>query len=137
MKNIIDEIIKKQNTISFEIAKDISITMTNALLSSINLPPIPHDYIDFLKITNGIITNTYNLYGTEIIKKTDLHYINLNELNQNFKNLFKNFNFLVIGETLLNIIIYNNQKYQIIDNFTLQPLQEFNDFISLLTYLEQ
>ena len=137
MENIIADIIKKQNTISFSKAKDVSITMTNALLSSIHIPTIPNDFTNFLKITNGIITNTYNLYGTENIKKSDLNYNSIYEINEKQNNLFKDFKNLIIGETLLNIIIYNNKKYQIIDNFTLQPLQEFNDFITLLTYLEQ
>ena len=132
----ISKIIKRENTILFTKAKDVSITMTNALLSNINLPTIPNDYADFLKITNGIITNTYNLYGTENIKETNFHYINIYEKNQNHKNLFKNFKDLIIGETLLNIIIYDNKKYKIVDNFTLQPLQEFNNFETILTYLE-
>ena len=137
MNNLVDNIIKRKNTISFSAAKDISITMVNAILSNLQLPIIPNEYKDFLKVTNGIITSSYNFYGTEIVKQNDLHYINISDINNNFKKLFNNFKSLVIGETLLNIIIYNGKKYQIINNFTLQPLQEFNDFITLLTYLEQ
>ena len=137
MNDLVDNIIKRKNTVSFSAAKDISITISNAMLSSLQLPTIPADLTNFLKITNGIITNSYNFYGTEIVKQNDLHYINISDINNNFKNLFNNFKFLVIGETLLNIIVYNGKKYQIIDNFILQPLQEFDDFKSLLTYLEQ
>lgn len=126
------------NIIYLPPAKDAQIDFVSAMLKNDGFAPVPQDYIDFLKLTNGICSGILEFFGTEKIKRADYNYNfpNLIDANEIFKKsenpLMKNS--VLLGYNLLNAIIYDNDEklYKIVNRIFFTPVKSFITFKDVL-----
>ena len=129
------------NIIFFPSAKDAQIDFINAMLKNDKFSPLPNDYCDFLKNTNGITSGVLEFFGTEKIKRADYNYNfpNIVDANEIFKKLDNPLmkNCVLLGYNLLHAIIYdNNEKmYKIVNRNFFTPVKEFSNFNDVLQYI--
>ncbi|OPZ78638.1 MAG: hypothetical protein BWY78_00478 [Alphaproteobacteria bacterium ADurb.Bin438] len=119
---MIDKILatlRKDNAITFAPADDKSIRFVGTMLASHKFANIPAEFIEFLKITDGLIWNGFEIYGTRAIDREDLGYTfpGLIEANLNFLNDDYLKGKLLLGKISEEIFVYNGleHKFMVMD----------------------
>lgn len=111
--------LRKDNAITFTPADDKSIRFVGSMLSSHKFATVPTGVIEFLKITDGLIWNGLELYGSRAIERDDLGYTypGLIEANLNFLNLEYLKGKLLLGKFSEEIFVYNGieHKFLVVD----------------------
>ena len=122
-----------KNSVVFDGAKPAKLDFTNATL--------PPEYIEFLKITNGMIIPPYEFYGSEVIDRKDYNYKypSIMEINKTFvqnKNPLIE-NRIVIGNVFFDTIIYDkfDNNYKIVNRINFEIIKSFSSFSNLLDYI--
>ena len=126
------------NVKEFAPTNDAKIDFVDAMLKNGEFATLPEDYKEFLKITNGIIAQPYEFYGTENINRIENNYKfpNVVEVNNLFKEttnpLMKNR--VVLGEKFFDIFVYDNYDnlYKILNRLNLSIIKIFKNFEEVL-----
>lgn len=120
----------------FEPAVESNLSKINHELTTRNFAPIPEEYYNFLKLTDGLIFNGIELYGSvphyrELKEYTFPNLITVNEYYLNYDYFIRK---LVIGRISENLLLYNeNEKvYTIADRINLRPILECESFVAFL-----
>jgi len=98
---------------------------------------LPKEYLNFLKIVNGIEFNGFILFGTKNSELNSLtSSLDLCKLNKTIRdaNTVLQKNMLIIGENSTSIILYDNQanKFQWCDRIAMDRVESYESFDSLL-----
>lgn len=130
-----------KNSVVFDGAKPAKLDFTNAMLTNSKNATLPPEYIEFLKITNGMIIPPYEFYGSEVIDRKDYNYKypSIMEINKTFvqnKNPLIE-NRIVIGNVFFDTIIYDkfDNNYKIVNRINFEIIKSFSSFSNLLDYI--
>lgn len=130
MKELIKEINSNHHILTIGKAYSFDVISYQKNLTQNNLPKIPLEMIDFLKIFNGIGYDLGTIYGINV-EKDILPNILEKNLNKKQKNL------LYLGEDNFNYLAYNQKKsiYQIIDKSDYEVLKEYEDITDAIMHI--
>lgn len=110
MQGIID-ILKRDIAITFEPADIRSIKFANTMLSNHGFPSIPEEYSEFLKITNGLIWNGVELYGTKAFDRElkEYSFPGIIDVNMDFMGFDALPKRLIVGRAPEELIVYSSE----------------------------
>ncbi len=127
------------------VAKELS--RCNEDLTSIRVPFLPADYVEFLQIANGVSWNGFEFYGTYQVTEKRTGYclrdiVNVN--NEWHKRKLGLDSRIVLGTFDDDLYLYDpeSKRYQTVDNLTLTPIDFFDSFeelfvCSIMPYLDE
>ncbi len=131
------------NAVRFDNANISQIDFTNAMLKNNNLSPIPPEYQEFLKESDGLILPPYEFYGTKVFERTKYNYKFPNVVDVNMP-LVKSGNPLInnrviIGSMFFDIIIFDedDKKFKILNRINFETIKVFEKFKQLLEYIKE
>ncbi len=120
----------------FEPAVERNLNKINIELTNRNFAPIPDEYRNFLKLTDGLIFNGIEFYGCMPHYREEKEYTfpNLITVNEYYLSYDYFIRKLVIGRISENLLLYNDAEkvYTITDRINLRPILECESFIAFL-----
>lgn len=133
-ENILNNFRQHPNCITFLPALKKKLSATDELLSHLELARIPHEYTAFLQLTDGMIFNGIEFFGTTKHPRRGYIFPDLKTINLAYArySFFKNK--IILGHASETLLIYDDgtKKYSIADRINLRPLNEVNSFKKLL-----
>jgi len=98
---------------------------------------LPIDYVNFLKINNGLEFNGLVIFGSKNSLYPEASLLALVEANNIFRDLKSNIskNIILIGETSTGVLTYDylNNVYQFRDRIALERIEVYASFDELMT----
>ena len=133
--------IKAKAAVLFRGATDSKIDFANAMLRNEGLAPMPYDYAEFLRETNGLIAPGIEFYGTDEIERTKERYRFPNLLGAN-NELAKGGNQLIkgsvlVGNAFLWALIYDpaDEAYRIASRPGFATMRKCADISEVLRHI--
>lgn len=123
--------------VTFPPCSDEDIIHVSSLLSASGFSPIPPEYKEFLKITNGLSYNGMEFFGTRNHNRPEKHYTFPDLAASTFH--YEDYDFFkrktILGRISESIIFYdkNGDYYAIADRLTLRSRRETATFEEILT----
>ena len=118
MQKIIQNL-KKDIAVTFEPADIRAIKFASSMLKSHGFVEIPAEYIEFLKISDGLIWNGLELYGTKAYEREEKAYSfpGIIDANMDFMGFEALFNKIIVGKASEELIVYSftEKRWQCID----------------------
>ena len=128
--------LRKDNAVTFAPADDKSIRFAMSMLSSHKFASIPTGVIEFLKMTDGLIWNGMELYGSRAVEREDLGYSfpGLLEANLNFLNSEYLHGKLILGKATEEMFIYfgKEHKFLVIDRINFEVNAVYTTFAEMI-----
>lgn len=122
--------------ITFEPAIEANLIKVEAELNSRSFAAVPEDYKTFLKLSDGLIFNGVELYGSIPHYRPNKEYTfpNLITANETYINYDYFTRKLVIGRISESILLYDSENhiFSVIDRINLRPRVEVNNFPDFL-----
>jgi len=108
MRKVI-EALKKDIAVTFEAADAKSLKNVNATLKSNNFPTLPSEYEEILKITDGLIWNGIELYGTKSYERELKGYTipGIADVNMDFVGFDSLAGKLIVGRMPEELLVYS------------------------------
>ncbi len=105
-------------------------------LHDISVPALPAEYIEFLKIANGVAWNGFEFFGTYqvTVKKSGYTLTDIVSFNdKQHQNKMGLKQMLLLGRFDDDIYVYNTEiaKYQALDSLTLTEIDTYDTFEDL------
>lgn len=140
MQRIVDRL-KKDIAVTFSPADDRSLKFAITMLSSHGFISIPEEYINFLKITNGLIWNGLELYGTKGYDRENKNYSlpGIIDINLDFMGIDGLSGKLILGRASEELLVYSGKdnRYQCVDRTDFLVTQVAPSFSELIyTFVE-
>jgi hypothetical protein len=132
MINRIIDTIKKDGAVVFPPAEDRAIRFVGSMLSSHRFCPVPSNYQQLLKTTDGLVWNGVELYGCRAVDRDMLGYILPGLIEANME--FTGYEFLrgqiVLGRAAEEIFVYDARRksYNIVDRHDFSITASFQTF---------
>ena len=131
------DVIYKTGALIIKGAVDEELTRCDRDLTSISAPKLPPEYIQFLKIANGMSWNGFEFFGTYQVTVKKTGYILQDIVTMNDKMRSRKFGFgdlLLLGRFDDDIYIYNpkTEQYQALDSLTLIEVESYDTFEDLI-----
>lgn len=106
-------------------------------LASISAPALPSEYIQFLKVANGMSWNGFEFFGTYrvTVKKTGYVLQDIVSMNEKMRQRKFGFgNLLLLGRFDDDIYVYDpkTKQYQALDSLTLIEVESYDTFEDLI-----
>ena len=106
-------------------------------LASISAPALPSEYVQFLKIANGMSWNGFEFFGTYqvTVKKTGYMLQDIVSMNEKMRQRKFGFgNLLLLGRFDDDIYVYDpkTKQYQALDSLTLIEVESYDTFEDLI-----
>lgn len=126
----------KNNCIHFSPAEEDSYIRTDDYLLKHNFCKLPDEYKMFLKLTNGLIYDGIEFYGTIPHDRIEKNYTfpDIIMMCENYANYEFFTNKVVLGQISESIILYDEKSssFAVIDRFNLRSRIECNSFAEIL-----
>lgn len=120
----------------FEPAVESNLNKINMELTNRKFASIPDEYRNFLKLSDGLIINGIEFYGTMPHYREEKEYTfpNLITVNEYYLSYDYFIHKLVIGRISENLLLYNEAEkvYTITDRINLRPILECDSFVAFL-----
>lgn len=133
-ENILNSFRRHPNCITFPPAIKKKLSKTNEILAQITLAEIPLEYAEFLQLTDGLIFNGIEFFGTAKHPRRNYIFPDLKTINLPYArySFFKNK--IILGHASETLLIYDEgtKKYSISDRINLRPLKEVGNLRELL-----
>lgn len=124
------------NCICFPPAEEDSCNLIDNYMLEHSFCKIPDEYKIFLKLTNGLIYNGIEFYGTIPHERIEKGYIfpDIIMMCQNYTNYEFFANKIVLGQISESIILYDNKNsaFAVVDRLNLRSRTECNRFAEIL-----
>lgn len=130
---IFDEIIKT-GALILRSAADDEIKSCNRDMEDAGCIPIPGEYVEFLKISNGFAWNGFEFYGTYQVRENSSGYILNDIVSVNESDEYIDRNVLILGACDEDYYVYNaeNKKYQCFDRMGRCEIETYESFIDMI-----
>ena len=132
MLNRILETLKKDNAEMFVPADDKGIRFTSSMLASHYFSPIPPNYIELLKFSDGLIWNGIELFGTRSHEREKYDYIlpGIIEMNLDFLGYEFFGGKMILGRASEELFVFDarTRKYIIINRLDFSVAAAFVNF---------
>ena len=133
--------LKKDIAVTFEPADERAIKFAGAMLTSHGVIPIPEEYIDFLKITDGLVWNGMELYGTKAYDRESKGYSlpGIIDANMDFMGIDALAGKMILGRASEELLVYSGKdnRYQCVDRTDFMVTQVAPSFSELIyTFVE-
>ncbi|MCR4895835.1 MAG: YrhA family protein [Lachnospiraceae bacterium] len=129
--------IRETNALIVQPAGENDLARCQVDLATIGVPLLPSDYMEFLKIANGVSWNDFQFFGTApIMVKVDdcalASIFNKNEIMHTLSEKLEGF--LVVGSFRNEIYVYNPrlETFDTLEAGTFRPLDSFDSFDEML-----
>lgn len=131
MQDLIKTIEKKEHLLKINKASTFDIISSQKKLVKNNIPKIPKELIEFLKIYNGIGYDDGYIYGIDVDKDI---LPNIIDKNLKLKNQSE---YIIFGENTFDYLVYNEKKslYQIIDKSDYEVIKEYKELSRAILYI--
>ena len=128
--------IYKTNALIIKPAVAFEIARCQRDLHDIGAPALPSEYIEFLKVANGMAWNGFEFFGTYqvTVKKSGYKLIDIVAFNHKQRGYKAGMDqLLVLGRFDDDIYVYNAEisKYQALDSLTLIDIDTYDTFEEL------
>ena len=133
------KLISRESAVVFAPTSQEEIAVTSSFLEQNNLAPLPLEYIEFLKNTNGFTYNGIEFFGTKTHHREEKGYIfpDIITINKHYIPYKYFFQKVIIGRLSEGLIVYNRKEnsFSITDRIKLRHLIELDDIEELLSLL--
>lgn len=94
------------------------------------------DFIEFLKLSDGIEFNGYTIYSSHDHTINGVEY-GIFENNETWVDINPDMKYIYFGESDLDLYAYNkiNKKYVVLDRYSSDVYESFDNFESLLEHI--
>lgn len=139
VKSAYEILASQQGCITFKASNENDIEIINAYLNHQNFSDIPPEYVEFLYLSDGLIFNGIELFGTESHQRSEKNYTFPSLKDVNAKYIPYDFftRKLVLGRISEAIILFDkkNGVYAIVDRINLRSRIETASFCEILKIL--
>lgn len=132
---------KMHGCIMFDGADNEEIEFVNKFLSEQKFSPMPREYAEFLKLTNGFIYNGIEFFGTTYHFREEKKYYfpDIITINKHYKkyNFFRDK--VILGRLSESLLIYDKKenRFSIVDRIKLRARTEVKTFEEFLEILKK
>ena len=118
MKEVVEKL-KKDIALTFEGADVRSVKFASTMLKNNGFSEIPAEYADFLKITNGLVWNGIEFYGSKGYDREgkDYSFPGIVDVNMDFNGFDALEGKLIIGRAPEELLVYaaKDNRWQCVD----------------------
>ena len=135
MKEILETLDSDHSAMICKPATDPDIEQCQKDLEEMALEPLPDDYIDFLKTTNGFAWNGIEFFSTYRVTDPDSRYtlMDLVSMNDEFNELYELDDYVYLGRADDDYYVFDieNENYHILELSSRESMEEFETFEEL------
>lgn len=130
------ETLRKDDAVLFPPVDERSLRFVGSMLASHHFPPIPADYVLLLKITDGLLWNGIELYGSRANDREALGYTlpGMIEANLEFASFEAMRGKLLLGRASEELFVFDSvdRQYHVIDRLDFSVSCSFPTFSEAL-----